>query len=163
MPDTAPARRVTTSRYRHELMTASHDPSKRYVLPAGAPYLANLAALWQQQPRLARAIEAMDVVPGSVAVEASKSGVPTLGVRTAEGRVVALHSKYNPVAEGQKLVEQTKLEGCVVFYVLGMGLGYHVETLFERASTESLVFVFERHRGVVRAALEQRDLSELIG
>jgi hypothetical protein len=144
-------------------MTASHDPSKRYVLPADAPYLANLAALWQQQPSLARAVEGMEGVPESVVVEASKAGVPTLGVRTAEGRVVALHSKYNPVAEGQKLVEQTKLDGCVVFYVLGLGLGYHVETLFERASTESLVFVFEPDLGVLRAALERRDLSELIG
>src|SRR3954469_12466311 len=116
-------------------MTASHDPSKRYVLPAGAPYLGNLAALWQQQPGLARAIEAMEAVPDSVVVEVAKSGAPTLGVRTGEGRGVSLHSKYNPVAEAQKLVEQTKLDGCVAFYVLGMGLGYHVETLCERAST----------------------------
>jgi hypothetical protein len=144
-------------------MTASQDPSTRYVLPADAPYLANLAALWQQQPGLARAIEAMDATPNSVVVEAAKSGVPTLGVRTGDGRVVQLHSKYNPVAEGQKLVEQTRLDGCVVFHVLGMGLGYHVETLFERASTESLVFVFEPDLGVLRAALERRDLSELIG
>src|SRR3954468_18948726 len=144
-------------------MTASHDPSTRYVLPADAPYLANLAALWQQQPSLARTVEGMEGGPDTVVVEASKSGPPTLGVRTAEGRVVALHSKYNPVAEGQKLVEQTRLDGCVAFYVLGLGLGYHVETLFERASTESIVFVFEPDLGVLRAALEHRDLSELIG
>jgi hypothetical protein len=98
-----------------------------------------------------------------VVVERAKSGVPTLAVRMAEGRVVSLHSRYNPVAEGQKLVEQAKLDGCVVFYVLGLGLGYHLEALAERASTESLVFVFEPDLGVVRAALEQRDLSKLIG
>src|SRR5690349_1747186 len=124
-------------------MTASQDPSTRYVLPADAPYLANVAALWRQQPGLARAIEAMDDVPPGLVVERAKSGLPTLGVRTAEGRVVGLHSKYNPVAEAQKLVEQTKLDGCVVFYVLGLGLGYHLEALAERASTESLIFVFE--------------------
>ena len=143
-------------------MTASRDPSTRYVLTADAPYLANVAALWQQQPALARAIEAIDDVPSSLVVERAKSGAATLGVRTAEGRVVALHSKYNPVAEAEKLVEQTKLDGCVVFYVLGLGLGYHLDALIERASTESLVFVFEPDLGVVRAALEHRDLSNLI-
>src|SRR3954470_13721605 len=119
-------------------MTATQDSSTRYVLPADAPYLANLAALWQQQPALARAVEAMEETPSSLVVERAKTGVPTLAVRTAEGRVVSLHSKYNPVAEGQKLVEQTKLDGCVAFYMLGLGLGYHVETLFERASRESI-------------------------
>jgi hypothetical protein len=135
-------------------------------LPAGAPYLANLAALWTNNPALARAIEALDEAAGegeiAYRVEASRSGMPTLVARVADGRTITLHSKYDPLAEARKLIDTAKTETCVAFYMLGMGLGYGLEVLFERMSDESLVFVFEPDLRLIRHALEQRDLSRVI-
>ncbi len=141
-------------------MTASIDSSTRFTLPAGHPYVANLAALWNVDPALARALEEAEDAGGFV-VEASKAGPPTLAVRRADGRVCQLHSKYDPIAEAQKLLESVKTES-LAFYLLGVGLGYHLEMLFERVSREALIFVFEDDLRLLRTTLEHRNLSKLI-
>src|SRR5689334_17849602 len=48
------------SRYSHAPMTASSDPSMRYVLAEDAPYLKNLAALWAADAALARKLEMLE-------------------------------------------------------------------------------------------------------
>jgi len=53
-------------------------------------------------------------------------------------------------------------ESSVVFYVLGMGLGYHVESLFERVSEDAVIFVLEADLCILRTAFEARDLTRLI-
>src|SRR5437868_1923832 len=108
--------------------TAVQDPS-RFVLDEDAPYLKNLAALWTVEPNLAAAIEALHPRP-SYRVQASKAGPPTVSVPTADGRMVSLHSRYRPVEEAKKLLEDVDAGGAVVFYLFGFGLGYHVELLF---------------------------------
>src|SRR5207237_10769553 len=92
----------------------------------------------------------------------SLAGCPTLQSHTSDGRAITLHSKYNPIAEAQKLIDQVKTETCVSFYLLGLGLGYPLEALFDRTSGESLLFVFEPDLRLIRTTLEQRDLSRII-
>jgi hypothetical protein len=145
----------------------------RFVLKAEAPYMRNVAALWAVDPLLAREIEALPALGSSTGgetvgdgdgylVEASKSGEPTLRVRTGDGREVYLHSRYRPAEEGRRLVEKVPFDRRVAFYVHGFGLGYHVETLFERASKEAIFCVFEPDLELLRAAMGNRDLSRLI-
>src|SRR5689334_20123553 len=110
-------------------MIATVDSSRRYVLRADDPYLANLAALWASDPALAREIEAIEESASDLVIERSRSGAPTLVAQTAAGRSITLHSKYDPVAEARKLMEQVKTEHCVAFYLLGLGLGYGLEAL----------------------------------
>src|SRR4051812_7268600 len=105
-------------------MTASTDPSTRFVLPQDAPYLANLAALWSSNAALARQIESLREIASKFTVESSKSGAPTLTVKTPDNRTLSLHSKYNPLAEAAKLIDSVNTAP-VAFYVLGLGLGYH--------------------------------------
>lgn len=145
-------------------MTATVDSSTRFVLPADAPYLKNLAALWANNPALARAIENQrnDSSGRRLEVSAARSGKPTLTVHTAVGRAITLHSKYDPAAEAQKLVEQAKIDNCVAFYLLGLGLGYPLRALFERASAESILYVFEPDVELIRTAFEQIDFSDII-
>ncbi|HSI35778.1 MAG: 6-hydroxymethylpterin diphosphokinase MptE-like protein [Phycisphaerae bacterium] len=145
-------------------MPISADPTDRFVLPPDAPWLRNLAALWAVQPKLAAELEATDAggPDPSLVVEPSKSGPPTLLARTVDGKTVALHSRYDPLGEARRLAEGIKTESCVVFYVLGMGLGYHVEALFDAASAEAMHFVFEADARVLCAALRARDYSRLI-
>lgn len=141
--------------------SAAADPSRRFVLPPDAPYLANLAALWNVDADLARLIEA---VPDDAVYQTTptRSGVPTLSLPGPAGRLVPLHSKYEPVAEAAKLVSPTDPETQAAFYVNGFGLGYHVEALFDRAGDECPIFVFEPDVTLLRTAFELRDVSRLI-
>jgi hypothetical protein len=142
-------------------MTATNDPSFRFVLPPDACYLKNLAALWASDPNLAMKIEALSDAD-ALKIENSKAGPPTLMVSTTDARTVYLHSRYDPIGEAAKLIDASELDGKVAFYIHGFGLGYHVEQVFDRASPESIFCIFEPDLRVLRAAMEHRDLSRMI-
>src|SRR3712207_1606559 len=95
------------ARYSQRPMTASIDPSLRFVLSEESLYLKNMATLWAVQPDLAREIEAlpMEELEGSYEIEPSKSGLPTLKVQTRDGRNVYLHSRYQPIDEANQLID----------------------------------------------------------
>jgi hypothetical protein len=142
-------------------MTATADPSLRHVLPDGAPYVRNLAALWMLDPKLARAIEALP--EGSeYATEPSKAGPPTVIVPTRDGRRVYMHSRYQPIEEAKRLVDPIKFDECVSFYIHGTGLGYHLEMLFDRASEEAMIAIMEPDLRMLRTMFMQRDLSRIM-
>ena len=142
-------------------MTASIDPSTRFVLAAEAPYLKNMAALWTIDPALAAAIESTEGV-ASYPIEKSRCGLPTVAVPTPDGRTLYLHSRYDPLAEAKKQTDDLDAAENVAFYIFGFGLGYHVEAIFERVSEESLLVIFEPDMVLIRTAMESRDLSRLI-
>ena len=142
-------------------MTETLDSSHRFVLPADAPYLANLAALWAADPKLAAAIEETDDAT-AYRTAPSKSGEPTLTVTTANGREIQLHSRYRPIDEARQLVDSLMLDQTSVFCVHGMGLGYPLEQLFERCGDEAIICAFEPDLLMFRAAFESRDYTKLI-
>ncbi len=142
-------------------MTASSDDSTRFILPQDAPYLANLASLWVNEPRLAALIEALPE-PGGYPTEPSKSGPPTVAIARSDGGRIYLHSRFDPVADAAKLVDPIDAAGKAAYFVLGFGLGYHVEALFERAGDEAIFCIFEADLRLLRTALESRDLSRLL-
>jgi hypothetical protein len=142
-------------------MTATCDSSLRFVLPEESPYLANLAAVWAHDPKLAAAIEALDRTP-SYRVEPSKSGVPTVAIPNDDGKSIYLHSRYQPLDEAKKLIDPLPLDECIAFHVHGFGLGYHIEQLFEQASEEAILCVIENDLLMLRTAFEQRDFVKLI-
>jgi hypothetical protein len=142
-------------------MTASADSSSRFVLPTDAPWLANLAALWAADPELAMAIEAMEgelLYP----IEDARSGDPTVSVVSAEGRRVYLHSRHRPREEAERLIEKIDFEEQLFFHVHGLGLGYQLELLFDRAGEEAVFCVFESDLLLLRTTLMTRDLSAII-
>ncbi len=133
----------------------------RYVLPAESPLLANLAAMWAACPEFARDLESL-ADDDRYRVERSKNGELTLAVPSDSGRPVYLHSRYQPLDESRKLIDSVNLDDNVVFYVHGLGLGYHVAELFARSSSESLIFVFEPDLQVIKTALANVDLAKPI-
>jgi hypothetical protein len=148
-------------------MTATTDPTLATILPPDAPYLANLAALWSADAKLARAIEAIadTALATAVRVELARSGEPTIAILPAAestGGAVYLHSRYQPAAEGKKLAAAVDVDEKLIFYCLGFGLGYHVEKLFDQAGDDAIFCIFEPRLAVLRAAFEQRDVSRLI-
>lgn len=142
-------------------MTASIDPDRRHLLPTDAPYLANLAALWAVDPKLAARIEA---IPDGqcYATEPTRSGDVTAAVTTAAGRRVYLHSKYQPVEEARKLLDGIDFSRTFFFYIHGFGLGYLPQLVFEAASKESILCVFEDDLRLLKTAFFARDYSAMI-
>jgi hypothetical protein len=151
----------TGERYRLEQMTASVDLSERFVLPADAPLLANLAALWSADQDLAAAIESLAETP-SYPVEQSKTGDPTASIIQPDGRKLYLHSRHRPREEAHRLIEPIDLDKEVFFHIHGMGLAYHLELLLESAGPEAVFCIFESDLLLIRTALEVRDLSKVI-
>src|SRR5258706_3197902 len=142
-------------------MSIIADPSLRFVLPEGAPYLKNMAAIWAADAKLAAAIEQTEGQE-SYPCQLSKSGHPTVSVKTGDGRVFYLHSKYEPKGEAEILISSISADENFAFFIHGFGLGYHVERLFDRASDEAIFCVIENDLLMLRTAFEQRDLSRLI-
>jgi len=120
-----------------------------------------MAALWTADPQLAQQLEEQ-LEHEPYAIEASRSGAPTVALLTADGRKIHLHSRYEPLEEARKLIDRAQTDQKAVFCVHGFGLGYHVENLFERASTEAMILVLESDLRLLRTAFEHRDFSKLI-
>src|SRR5262249_9095599 len=137
--------------------------STRFVRQAGDDaYVVNLAALWAADPTRAALIEARpDADPFVYATEPSKAGAPTVVVAVPGGRPIYLHSRHQPLDEAKRLIADLDLNDKGVFYVHGLGLGYHLEALAELASDEAILCVFEPDKTLVRTALAHRDFCRL--
>src|SRR5689334_19260113 len=110
---------------RMQQQTPQNDPSQRFILPEDAPYLANLAALWAVDAKLAAAIDALHE-SNPYEVEQTKDGLPTISVQAPDDRTLYLHSRYRPIEEAEKLIDTVQVEDRGIFYACGFGLGYHV-------------------------------------
>ncbi|MGE5612521.1 MAG: motility associated factor glycosyltransferase family protein [Bacillota bacterium] len=142
-------------------MTASTDSSTRFILPETSLLLANLAALWAADPGLAAALEPI-LATEPYPVELSKAGLPTIALPDASGRRIYLHSRYQPVDEAKRLADTVDFDEKTAFCVHGFGLGYHVEQVFDKASGEAVIIVFEPDLRLLYTAFTHRDFSQLI-
>ncbi len=147
------------------MMTATADSSadfsSRYILAPDAPYLRNLAALWSVEPKLAAGVEALEGRP-SHHLEPSRSGEPTIAVTTEDGRRLYLHSRHRPIDEAKRLIEPIDVEQKLFYYIHGLGLGYQLELLFDRAGDEAIFCIFEPDLLLLRTTFETRDFSKMI-
>ncbi len=64
---------------------------------------------------------------GSVERIAGRGGAPTL-----KARGIYLHSRYNPQEEAQRLVDSAAIDPQRPVFVVGVGMGYHVQELLAR-------------------------------
>src|SRR5436309_84881 len=98
---------------------------------SGGHYVRNMIALWQQDPRLAAAIDA--VHPESVPlVEPARDGQATVKIFTDKGAPLYLHSRYRPQQEADSWAATIKCEDRYALVVNGFGLGYHIKSLFAK-------------------------------
>jgi hypothetical protein len=137
--------------------STAHSPSG----PAAPPFLKNAAALWGIDTVVATAVDA--VADAAVyPIEIAKSGEPTAAVISPDGTRTYLHSRHRPIDEAKKTTDPVDVGSNLVFHVFGLGLGYALEQLFDRATDEAVFLVFEPDITTVRTAMEARDLSRLI-
>lgn len=62
-----------------------------------------------------------------------------------------IHSKYNPINESEKFIDNYKHlfnEENIVVY--GLGLGYHIDRLIEKVPKSSIIYVFEYNKEMVK-------------
>ncbi len=121
----------------------------------------NLAALWGADPALAEKVEAVTST-ASIEITQSKSGEPTAAAKHADGRPLQLHSRYAPREEAAKLIDRvTNVDG-LAYFVLGFGLGYHVQELLQKISKTARVWIIEPDVELIRAACESVDLTPIL-
>jgi hypothetical protein len=140
--------------------------------PADSPYVRNLCALWESDPRLAMALESVhedDVPP----LEPAREGGWTVKVPAGGGGApVYLHSRYRPVAEARAWADAVKSDNRYAVVVCGFGLGYHVKALWERlggtdggdggGGGDVLIVVAEPNLPLLKAALAAEDYSDML-
>lgn len=143
-------------------MSQTLCPSLRYVAPQGSTLVENLAALWGADPALAEKVETITPT-GRIDTTASKNGDATISVKLDNGRPLQLHSRYNPRDEAAKLIDRVSDIDGLAYFVLGFGLGYHVEELLKRISTTACVWIIEPDIELIRTACETLDLTPIIG
>src|SRR3712207_466539 len=101
-------------------MAATTDLSRRFVLPADAPLVRNLAALWAADAKLARRIERLRE-PSPYTVQPSKCGTPTVAVESG-AKLLYLHSRHEPVEEAARLIDGIDFTERTAFFIHGLGL-----------------------------------------
>lgn len=93
-------------------------------------------------------------------IEPSKSGQPTLSYRVGAEHY-QIHSKYNPVKEGDKVIQNKDLTADHIV-VLGLGLGYHVDILRRSIDKSTRVLVIEPDLEIFWSSLHVLDWSEIL-
>ncbi|MGF1633478.1 MAG: motility associated factor glycosyltransferase family protein [Phycisphaerae bacterium] len=136
--------------------------SRRFVRRPDDAFVNNLAALWLTHPELAGTLDAMPL-PSDYQLLPTPEGVPTATVATGQGVTILLHSAHRPLAEARRLVEDLETEDRCAFAVYGLGLGYHLEAVVEKAGASADVWLFEPSLKTLRFTFEHRDLSKILG
>lgn len=114
----------------------------------------NLEILRQHNAGLAQALLASPASPSIQVISAKSRDLIPL----AEGR--ALHSVYNPVEEAARFVSAQALGEARAIVALGFGFAYHIEELLKKSRAP--IIVVERRLDVLRAAMESRDLEQIL-
>ncbi|MDP8207691.1 MAG: glycosyltransferase [Candidatus Electryonea clarkiae] len=117
----------------------------------------NLAALENQRFNTILK-QASDLDTLGCHVEPSRTGDPTLYVSG-----MAVHSRYDPVREANKLASKIfdskkKPAGIVI---IGLGLGYLAEAIIDNCS-DTRIIIIEPKPEIIAVALKSRDLTKII-
>lgn len=132
---------------------AAHDQSEAWD--------RNRNALRRRFPALADILESRGPsLPETVQVSNARNGAPTISVTIPNGRA-HVHSSYDPIIEARRWASAQAMQGAGFLVVIGMGLGYHIQSLLETSSLRHLV-VIEPHHDLFIASMTARDQTKLL-
>src|SRR5262249_37834171 len=69
-------------------------------------------------------------------------------------------SRYRPLDEAAKLVSPLNFDKTLLFFIHGLALGYHVDQILDRASSDAILVCFEPDPRTLKTALWHRDFSK---
>ncbi len=119
----------------------------------------NLEAMKDLHAGLIQAVRGSEGEPGLV-VESNRAGDPVPLARR-DGKLLPLHSKFDPRKEAARFIGQIDTERFDLFVVLGFAFAYHVEELLKKMGDGAVCLVLEKSAAMVREAASHRDLSAL--
>lgn len=103
-----------------------------------------------------------DVVLDEACLCSSRSGLPTIMVKTPAGRQYFLHSRQDPVEEAASLLGERCFHDRDVTILFGFGLGYLVQEMRKRMDGSHDLIVIEQRPDIFEAAKRFLDLSEIL-
>jgi hypothetical protein len=122
---------------------------------------ANLTQLAITEPEIAKRIEDAPLL--ELDWSTSKAG-PLTATLEHEGRKLSLASRFDPMAEAEKLNAQLDPTKHAAAVFLGMGLGYHVaKAAAQLNDNRSLIIVFEPNLSLLKAVLAHIDHTAWLG
>lgn len=151
----APSSRPSTARITSEPATARETPEA-----CRHRYLANLAALYRRDQDLAVTIDALPFARGP-RLETARDGTATVRLIDDDGREIHIHSRYRPLDEARRFVDNLPVVDNPTFFINGLGLGYHLLEL-ERRHDRPVLLVAEQDLDLIKATLCLQDLAEPI-
>jgi hypothetical protein len=124
-------------------------------------FKANIASLAKNNVVAVQALAKLDFSQQeTVFVEKTKTGLDSMSFNLA-GKTYLLHSKYDPIAEAEKLVQSVEKTRDSLIVVFGIGLGYHLFALKDKISKDTRVLVVEHNLDILKCALTHIDLSPI--
>ncbi len=120
----------------------------------------NINSLRKRLPKLADRIVSTEKTD-HLEITSTPEGSPTLLYRT-NGEKQKLHSAFHPKKEAERLIDDVEVKDVQTWFVLGFGLGYHLEEILEQAGPMDRIVVVEKEEAIFRKALASRDLRPLI-
>lgn len=94
-------------------------------------------------------------------IEPTTDGLKTLKVKNIKEEFY-FHGNHNPVIEAEQLINVYFQIDQQVYLVFGLGLGYHVQSLYDRTKGEAQVYVYERDLAVIKLAFSHHNMQLLL-
>ena len=95
-------------------------------------------------------------------ITTSKSGIASLSRISPDGTKKSLHSKYDPKQEATQFIDSIYSDESSNYILIGLGLGYHLNDLHKRVSSQDRIIIFEKNPTLVRLAFSQNNFSEAL-
>lgn len=124
-------------------------------------FVHNMRQLWRYDPETALLVDAVfddDRFP----LERTRSGNWTTKAAAPGGTSTYLHSRHDPIAEGRRWAASVDIEDTFCFVVGGLGLGYHIQALFDRLRGDAFIVCTEPSIRLIATALACVDLTGLL-
>jgi len=121
----------------------------------------NLILLKKKSPKLHDKLQ--NLVPDKkFSISLSKSGFPTISIKGKDKINKYINSKYNPVKEAKQLIEKSFINKNSIYILLGLGLGFHLQTLIKKVDLSAKIIIFEKSLSLARLAFTHNDFSDAL-
>lgn len=119
----------------------------------------SLQLFYQSFPHCIQALENAD--SSAIQLVETRGGEMIPLVRV-DGKDIALHSKFQPLKEAERFIDQIDTASHNLFVVTGFAFAYHIEVLLSRMDKDDVLLVIEKDPAIVKSAVENRNLKKLL-
>lgn len=125
-------------------------------------YKTNLALLKINSPELVQKIEYSEMGEDLILMEVHNGHNNTCQIRTSGEKSLFLHSSHDPQQEAVRLIEKFDTSIPKVWFIIGLGLGYHLFELVKRLDDQSEIIVIEKRIDLFKSSLSLFDWSKIL-